>query len=147
MSPLISQSVLFFRLYREVTVPLYAGMVERICASPEMPFELATTLEDIGQAFIRFAETLNAELLRRGILDDEVEADGTVEAGIEALVETITAQPRRGRADSDDRLRALMADPSTHQAIKAALVMVQDLPIARRTLAQASEGEASGERA
>lgn len=132
MSSLSSKSVLFFRVYREVTVPLYAGMVEQVCASPDLPMELATTLEDIGQEFIGFAAALNEELLRRGILGDVADADQTVEARIDALVERITASGKALTSRRSLPVGAFLSEASTRQALKAALAMVWDLPSAQR---------------
>ncbi|MGT2480103.1 hypothetical protein ACU4GR_17470 [Methylobacterium oryzae CBMB20] len=32
-----AQSVLFFRMYREAALPLYAAIVEDLCGSPHLP--------------------------------------------------------------------------------------------------------------
>ncbi|WP_375465576.1 hypothetical protein [uncultured Methylobacterium sp.] len=137
-----SQSVLFFRLYREVTVPLYADMVAQICASPDLPLELATIMEDIGHEFIGFGSALNAELVRRGLLDEVADADQTVEARIDALVEEITARREPPRSRGAGRL---LSQASTQQALKAALVMALDLPSARQFFVGASPREAAAD--
>lgn len=122
-----SSAVLFFRTYREVQLPLYTAMVNSLCASQQLPHELATTLEDIGQVFVQLSERLNAELIRRGVFDDEADADGTVEARINAMVEAAVSRSNKGRMKDGSNP---FQDEVFVQAIRTALVMVHDLPIA-----------------
>ncbi|WCS23695.1 hypothetical protein LOK46_21375 [Methylobacterium sp. NMS14P] len=125
------RSVLFFRTYREATLPLYAALVDELCASPHLPFQLATVLEDIGQDFIRLGETVNAALDRLGALEHGVDADLTVEAKIEAVIARFTlaglmkpvGEGSPGPAPTDESFR---------QALRIALVMTHDLPIVGR---------------
>ncbi|WP_267353721.1 MULTISPECIES: hypothetical protein [unclassified Methylobacterium] len=55
-----AHTVLFLRTYREAALPIYSGMVDELCGSPYLPFQLATTLEDIGQHFLRLADRSTA---------------------------------------------------------------------------------------
>ncbi|WP_375454124.1 hypothetical protein [uncultured Methylobacterium sp.] len=121
MSSLPSQSVLFFRIYREVTMPLYAAMITELCASPHLPFELETTLEDIGQKFIRLADEVNVELRRRGLLDREADPDDTVEAKIEGYAEAPHGRDGAGSAAKGwsrayDPRRPAIATGAPHRA-------------------------------
>ncbi|MDH2310316.1 hypothetical protein [Methylobacterium brachiatum] len=130
MSTSAARSVLFFRVYREVALPLYTALVRELCDSSHLPFQLATTLEDIGQAFIGLAAEVNGELKRRGILDQEVEADQTIEAQIETLLTRLMDGDRPASLGGIERgLPALKTD-ILQQAIKIALVMTHDLPTA-----------------
>jgi hypothetical protein len=117
-------SVLFFRVYREAAIPLYGVLVDELCRSPHLPFQFATVLEDIGQAFIRFAEQANEALAERGLLDQEVEAESTVEARIEALVAQWADAGARGGAG------LMLEADAVRAAVKIALVLTQGLPLA-----------------
>ncbi len=81
-----ARAELYFRTYMHTVFPLQASIVESMCKAPRVPHELATVLEDIGQAYCRLADELNAELIRRKELSDEAEADDTAEAKIEDFV-------------------------------------------------------------
>ncbi|PJI55689.1 hypothetical protein CTI14_02640 [Methylobacterium radiotolerans] len=122
------RSVLFFRTYREATLPLYAALVDELCASPHLPFQLATVLEDIGQDFIKLAETVNAALNRLGALEREVDANLTLEAQIDAATAHFTLN-ESSRPAGEGSPRLLLTDESFRQALRIALVMTHDLPI------------------
>lgn len=131
---LATQSVLFFRVYREVALVLYAALVEEICNSPSLPYQLATTLEDIGQGFIKLADQVNDELDRRGLLDREVEAELTVEAQIEAFLAcTFVARGDPKSDASAEQEGAVLNRTLFEQALRIALTMIHDLPIAQPT--------------
>jgi hypothetical protein len=120
MSVSSAPTVLFFRVYREISLPLYAALVEQLCDSADLPFQLATVLEDIGQGFVRLGETVNAALARRGLLDREVDADLTVEARIDAILTRV--------AEADDAPGLALSDELLQRALRIALQMTLDLP-------------------
>jgi hypothetical protein len=125
-------TILFFRVYREAALPLYAALVEQLCDSADLPFQLATVLEDIGQEFIRLGASVNAALERLGVLEREVDADLTVEAQIDALLAQLPLD--RLSSPADHGIPGLMSiDESLRQALRIALVMTHDLPVARGT--------------
>ncbi|WP_091859605.1 hypothetical protein [Methylobacterium brachiatum] len=121
---------MFFRAYKEVAFPLYEALITELCGSPHLPFQLATTLEDIGQAFIRLAEQVNTTLKRRGILDLEVEADSTIEAQIEAILIRLAKEERLIRSPVRGQAIPALTNETVQQAIRIALLMTHDLPIA-----------------
>ncbi|MCB4802624.1 hypothetical protein QO001_002176 [Methylobacterium brachiatum] len=125
-----AQSVLFFRVYREAALPLYDALVSDLCSSPHLPFQLATTLEDIGQAFIGFANAVNGELKRRGVLDQEVEPDQTIEAQIDALLARLVDGDSAVQAGLIGRVFPALKEEAVRRALKVALVTQHDLPIA-----------------
>lgn len=125
-----AQSVLFFRIYREAAFPLYAALVDDLCNSPHLPFQLATTLEDIGQGFMKLAEQINGELMQRGVLDQEVDADQTIEALIDALMAGLTSSGLAKWAPPDGSPLLALTDETLQRALRAALLMIHDLPIA-----------------
>ncbi len=126
------RSVLFFRTYREATLPLYAALVDELCASPHLPFQLATVLEDIGQDFIKLAETVNGELERRGLLEYETEAEQTIEAKIDAFLACLFVAHRDPMSDTlGEAANAGLDRALVEQALKTALTMMHDLPVAQ----------------
>lgn len=127
-----ARSVLFFRTYREATLPLYAALVDELCASPHLPLQLATVLEDIGQEFIKLAETVNAALNRLGALDHEVDADLTIEARVDAVMARFARIGSSMLSIADGQAGPALNDESFRQALRIALVMIHDLPIAGR---------------
>lgn len=127
-----ARSVLFFRTYREATLPLYAALVDELCASPHLPLQLATVLEDIGQEFIKLAETVNAALNRLGALDHEVDADLTIEARVNAVMARFARIGSSMLSIADGQAAPALTDESFRQALRIALVMIHDLPIAGR---------------
>lgn len=124
-----ARSVLFFRTHREATLPFYATVVEELCLSPHLPFQLATVLEDIGQEFMKLGETVNAALDRLGALEREVDADTTIEAQIDAVMARFTPG-RFSTSGTDGHSGSTLTDESFRQALRLALVMTHDLPIA-----------------
>ena len=122
------RSVLFFRTYREATLPLYAAVVEELCASQHLPFQLATVLEDIGQEFIRLGEKVNAALGRLGALEREVDADLTLEAQIDNAMVQFTLRGSSPLGGAKNLVPAL-TDESFRQALRIALIMTHDLPV------------------
>ena len=124
------QSVLFFRVYREAALPLYAAIVAELCGTSHLPFQLATTLEDIGQEFIRLAEQVNGELIQRGILDREVDADLTVEAQIDAILDCIAKKDHAAQPMGREGITPALTNETIQQALKIAFIMTHDLPIA-----------------
>lgn len=123
------RSVLFFRIYLEVTLPLYAAVVEELCASPHLPFQLATVLEDIGQEFIRLGALVNAALDRLGLLEHEVDADLTVEAQIDTVMSSLaTSEPFMSAGCGHSG--SILTDATLQRALRIALIMTHDLPIA-----------------
>lgn len=124
----VELSVLFFRTYREATLPLYAAVVEELCASPHLPFQLATVLEDIGQDFIKLGETVNAALNRLGVLEREVEADLTVEAEIDALMAQFTRGGLSLPVGGGNPGQA-STEANFQRALRIALIMTHDLPL------------------
>lgn len=125
-----ARSVLFFRTYREAALPLYAAVVEELCVSPHLPFQLATVLEDIGQDFIRLGETVNAALDRLGALEREVDADRTVEAQIEAVLRRVVNTDELLQGSGVDADGPALSRDVVQQALRLALHMTHDLPIA-----------------
>lgn len=133
-----AHTVLFLRTYREAALPIYSGMVDELCGSPYLPFQLATTLEDIGQHFLRRAEQVNGELERRGLLDAEVDADLTVEARIENLLGWMceSGLPSLMNADGPSAPPvSMLKHEAVRDAVRLALVMTQSLPVAVRPVA------------
>ncbi len=126
------RSVLFFRTYREATLPLYAALVDELCASPHLPFQLATVLEDIGQDFIKLAETVNAALDRLGALDREVDADQTIEARIDAVMARLARIGSSMLSIADGQAGLILTDETFQRALRIALAMTYDLPIVGR---------------
>ncbi|WP_139342615.1 hypothetical protein [Methylobacterium radiotolerans] len=123
------RSVLFFRIYREATLPLYAAVVEELCVSPHLPFQLATVLEDIGQEFIRLGALVNAALDRLGLLEHEVDADLTVEAQIDTVMSRLaTSGPFMSTGCGYSG--SILTDATLQRALRMALIMTHDLPIA-----------------
>lgn len=122
------RSVLFFRIYREATLPLYAAVVEELCASPHLPFQLATVLEDIGQDFLKLGETVNAALARLGALKHEVDANLTLEAQIDAAMARFELS-ESSRPAGEGSPGLVLTDESVRQALRIALVMTHDLPL------------------
>ncbi len=104
--------------------------MEDLCGSPHLPFQLATTLEDIGQGFVRLAEQINDRLKRRGLLDQgrskrtgpSRRISERLLAGMRAGGETapFTGVALRGSVLSPEAIR---------EAFKLALIMTHDLPI------------------
>ncbi|MCJ2050284.1 hypothetical protein [Methylobacterium sp. J-070] len=132
MSVSSAPTVLFFRVYREISLPLYTALVEQLCHSADLPFQLATVLEDIGQGFIRLGETVNAALARRGLLDREVDADLTVEARIEAVMADGTLSELIKRLTADGHRDSMLTEESIRQAFGVGFVLTHDLPLAGR---------------
>jgi hypothetical protein len=129
---LATQSVIFFRVYREVALVLYTNLVEDLCSSPSLPYQLATTLEDIGQGFMKLAERVNGELERRGLLEYEAEAEETIEAKIEAFLAGLFVAHRDPVSDTPVEVAdAGLNWALVEQALKIALTMTHDLPIAQ----------------
>ncbi|MFF9551088.1 hypothetical protein [Methylobacterium fujisawaense] len=122
--------MLFFRTYCEAALPLYSALVTDLCGSSQLPFQLATTLEDIGQGFMRLAEEVNGELARRGLLDLEADAELCIEAQIETVMTRFAASGLATRTDTDRHLSPALTVESFRQALRIALVMTHDLPIA-----------------
>jgi hypothetical protein len=125
-----AQSVLFFRVYREAALPLYAAMVEELCTSAHLPFQLATILEDIGQGFIRLADHVNAALEGRGLLGREVDPDLTVEAQIESLLARMLNGDQPATLDTIAQEYVGLNQAAFQDALRIALVMTHDLPLA-----------------
>lgn len=125
-----AQSILLFRTYREAILPFYASVVEELCASPHLPFQLATVLEDIGQQFMKLGEMVNAALDRLGVLEREVDADSTIEAQIDAAMACFTPD-MVSTAAGDGSPSLALTNESFRQALRIALVMTHDLPIAQ----------------
>lgn len=127
---LAAQSVPFFRVYREVTLALYTTLVEELCSSPGLPYQFATTLEDIGQGFMKLADRVNGELERRSLLDREVEAEHTVEAKIEAFLACTFVTHRDPLSNMPGEAANAGLDWAlVEQALKIALTMTHDLPV------------------
>lgn len=111
-------------------MPLYDNLIDNLCASEHLPFQLATILEDIGQAFIRLADQVNGELARRGVLGQEVEADLTTEAQIDAILARLGDDDPSMRAGSIERAFPALKDEAVRRALKIALIAQHGLPIA-----------------
>ena len=119
-------SELYFRTYLHTVMPLHAALVEAMCSGAEVPLELATVLEDIGQGYIRLAEDLNQELARRDELRLEPEVEDAGETRIEAFVKGLVARAGKLKARDGrtiDGRRALEAFPLAQDAIRTALLI------------------------
>ncbi|MEK6298993.1 MAG: hypothetical protein V4793_48160, partial [Paraburkholderia tropica] len=104
-------------------------LVDELCASPHLPFQLATVLEDIGQDFIKLAETVNAALNRLGALDREVDPDRTIEARIDAVMARLARIGSSMLSIADGQPGLILTDETFQQALRIALAMTYDLPI------------------
>lgn len=130
-----THSVLFFRVLREAALPIVDSLIDELCGSSHLPFQLATTLEDIGQHFMRLAERVNGELNHRGLLDDEVDAERTVEAQIDNLLVWMcdSGLPTlMNVAGPSAQPVAMLKHEAVRDAVRLALVMTHALPIAAR---------------
>ncbi|MEL6064273.1 MULTISPECIES: hypothetical protein [unclassified Methylobacterium] len=133
MTSSATHSVLFFRAFREAALPILDSLVDELCGSPHLPFQLATTLEDIGQHFIRLAEQVNDTLDQRGLLGDEVDADLTVESRIDNLLMWMcdSGLPTlMNAAGPGAQPISMLKHEAVREAVRLALVMTQSLPVA-----------------
>ena len=138
-----THTVLYFRTYRETALPIYGAMVDELCASPHLPFQLATALEDIGQHFLRLAEQVSGELERRGLLHAEVDADLTVEARIDDLLGWMCESglpTLMNAAGPSSPPVAMLKHRAVRDAVRLALVMTQALPLAGSSAADLGRG-------
>ncbi|MCJ2082071.1 hypothetical protein [Methylobacterium sp. J-090] len=88
----IQRVELYFRTYLHTVMPLHRSLVEEMCGSPDLPLELATALEDIGQRYMDLADDLNRELIRRGQLNHEPDPEDSGEARIEEFLDSLMAR-------------------------------------------------------
>lgn len=132
-SDLARTADIYFRTFALSTMPLHQALVEDICALPEVPLELATVLEDIGQMFLTMAGDVNATLERQGRLSLEAEADDTDETRIVAHVTEMIA--RAGVVTFIDGrsvdAAAAVSTPLAINALKAALTLARGSTVQR----------------
>lgn len=125
----LRQAELHLRLHLHALVPLHESLVNALSRSPAPPLELATALEDVGQAYLRMAETLNGEIIGRGLLDGEPEeADDFAEARIDRFASELLSGA--GVVTFADGMRldgraALEASSVVGHAIKSAVVLAR----------------------
>lgn len=123
---LLPSAELFFATYRHAVLPLHAALVTAICSAKTVPLELATVLEDIGQAYIGFAAQVNAELIARGVADRDPDPDDVAEARIDQFVRSAVArlgQVKLRDGGSIDGRQAIEAFPAVADAMRTALVV------------------------
>lgn len=123
---LIQNAALHFRSYLYTVMPLYESLIEEMCAQPEPPLELATTLEDIGQHYMGLADRLNQALIEKGRLAAEPDADDSTEALVDAFVLRLIAKAGVVKLRDGSRVQgseALSASPFVADALRAALLV------------------------
>ncbi|WP_342150391.1 hypothetical protein [Methylorubrum sp. SB2] len=126
---------LYFRSLLDVAVPLHRCLVEEMCQSGKPPLELATRLEDIGQAFIAMAQDLAGALIDQGRMADEPDPDDYAEARISKFAKEVIEGAGELVLEGGVRLdgaAALSALPIVSDSIKTALWVARADEIARR---------------
>lgn len=128
MTKLCARAELYFRAHCLATLPLHAAMVKEICSGSQVPLELATVLEDIGQGYMAMAAQINEALIAQGRLQDEPDYEDGIEARTDAFVADLLGRAGEIRLSDGsviDGGGALRDAPVALDAIRMAVLMAR----------------------